>query len=117
MGKSVLVVDDELTIREMLRLALNLEGYTVYTAADGRQGVEILAKIPRPDVILLDLMMPVMDGWGFVESLEANETLASIPVVVITAFSRNTRPIKARRTLQKPLDLELLYAVVKEYSA
>lgn len=114
MAKNILVVEDEAAIRDMLRLALGIEGYTVFSAANGREAIEMLARVPRPDLILLDLMMPVMDGWEFVDALEANQALANIPIVVLTAFSKSAKPIKAQKILQKPVDLAYLYAAIGE---
>src|SRR5690348_1315793 len=114
---SILIVEDEETIRETFKLALEVNGYTVFTASNGKEGIEILAKIPPPCLILLDLMMPVLDGWGFVDALEEDEVLAAIPIVVISAFSEGAKPIKAQKIIKKPVDLEVLFMVVKEYCA
>jgi CheY-like chemotaxis protein len=60
-------------------------------------------------------MMPVMDGWSFVEALEKEPALAAIPVVVVTAFSEARRPIEAKEIIKKPVDIDLLLSVVKRY--
>lgn len=112
---NILLVEDDEAIRETLRLALELEGYTVVTATNGKEGIDTLSRMPRPFLILLDLMMPVMDGWGFVSSLEAIRKLKGIPVVVVTAFSDNAKSIKANQVIKKPVDLDELSQVVKHY--
>ena len=80
----VLVVDDEEGIRVLCRVNLELGGFTVFEAADGAAAVAI-AKSERPDVIFLDLMMPVMDGWDALRELREDPTTADIPVVLLTA--------------------------------
>ncbi|MGZ3697815.1 MAG: response regulator [Bdellovibrionota bacterium] len=113
--KTILIVEDDQAIRDTLRLALEFEGFQVRSAADGREGLTLLATMPRPDLILLDLMMPVMDGWAFVDALQANPELSGIPVVVETAFNDRDRPIRAKETIRKPIDLDDLSTVVRKY--
>jgi DNA-binding response OmpR family regulator len=80
----VLVVDDEAPIRLLCRVNLEAEGMTVLEAADGVAGVEA-ARAERPDVILLDVMMPGMDGWQVAERLVDDEATSHIPLVFLTA--------------------------------
>src|SRR3954470_12387725 len=88
MKKRVLVVDDDPDIRESVRLVLEDEGYEVEEAADGAAALALLrAATTRPDVILLDLMMPVMNGWQFRAAQLADDDLADIPVIVLSADS------------------------------
>jgi CheY-like chemotaxis protein len=113
--KSVLVVDDDEAIRETMKLALELRGYLVFTAGNGKEGIDVLVEMPRPCLIFLDLMMPVMDGWDFVRALEDNPALDGIPVVVVTAFGDQAGTIKARSIIAKPMPLEVLYTTVREH--
>ena len=83
-GKSILVVEDTLDTRESLAFILRHKGYEVRTAADGQEALEQLKAGARPDLILLDLMMPTMDGWEFTNRLRQHPALASIPVVVVS---------------------------------
>src|SRR5476651_1166296 len=83
-AKKILVVDDDVPIREALTQLLTLEGYVVLTAGNGQEGLDIL-RSSRPDLILLDLRMPIMDGWEFKEAKDADPTFASIPVFVFSA--------------------------------
>lgn len=83
-AREVLVVEDDPPTRELLRRLLESDGWTVAEAENGRAGLESLASRP-PGLILLDLMMPVMDGWQFARELRAHEAWRDIPVVVITA--------------------------------
>jgi CheY-like chemotaxis protein len=93
---TVLVVDDDLAVLDGLSELLQNEGYRVVTAQDGREGLDHLRRGLRPCVIVLDLMMPVMDGWDFRhEQLKADE-LKDIPVVVITAAGFSEASVKAQ---------------------
>jgi CheY-like chemotaxis protein len=113
--RTVLIVEDDEDIRATMRLALELKGYTIVEAGNGREGIDALVTMPRPCLILLDLMMPVMDGWAFLTALERDSTLDEIPVVVVTAIGQPEGTIKARSIIAKPLPLEVLYATVREY--
>src|SRR6478752_5831532 len=81
----VLVVDDDLDIRETLRDVAEAEGFAVDTASDGREAMERLNKGPAPHLVLLDLMMPVMSGWEVLRAMRADRILQAVPVVVISA--------------------------------
>ena len=113
--KTVLIVEDDEAIRETMQLALELRGYQVITAGNGKEGIDALTGHPRPCLILLDLMMPVMDGWGFVGAIEHDPSLGRIPVVVVTAFTNQAGKINARSIIAKPIPLEVLYETVRAY--
>jgi len=81
---SVLVVDDDPVIRRMLQLSYESEGFEVTTAADGVEGLEALRTSP-PDVLILDIMMPKLDGMKVMDELKADERLRSIPVILLSA--------------------------------
>jgi two-component system response regulator CpxR len=107
---AVLVVEDEQDIRETLRDILEMEGYRVRCACNGKEALDALAEMPRPLLILLDLMMPVMSGYELLQALRANDDLASIPVTVVSAVG--DRLAEGTAVLRKPVDLEtLLHAV------
>jgi DNA-binding response OmpR family regulator len=82
--KKILVVDDEADILHFLELVLRERGYDVLTASSGRQAVE-LARDARPDLVLLDIMMPQMDGWEVLKLLRVDEITAGIPVAMVSA--------------------------------
>jgi two-component system response regulator MprA len=84
MAKSVLVVDDEQDLRDMLRFALMADGYQVATAANGVEALESI-RINQPQAVLLDLMMPRMTGYEVVEALRSEGRLEDVPVVILTA--------------------------------
>ena len=91
---TVLVVDDEPLIAMALEAMLEDAGYRVATAANGRQGLERLAEAPRPDLVLLDMMMPVMNGPAMLAAMAADPELAGIPVVVLSSLPEEA--IRAR---------------------
>ncbi|HEY3815689.1 MAG TPA: response regulator [Polyangiaceae bacterium] len=105
----ILVVEDEEESRETLRELLELEGYVVQTAANGQEALDKLNFI-EPCIILLDLFMPVMDGWQVLDNLRADGRLKRINVVVTTSAASNT-PTDVR-VLVKPLDLDNLMRTV-----
>jgi CheY-like chemotaxis protein len=91
---------------------LEAEGYTVLGAEDGARGLEVLAAC-RPSVVLLDLMLPVLSGWDVLRMARETESLAPIPVVVVTA-SLAPIPEGAQRIHRKPLSVEQLLATLSE---
>ncbi len=118
MAQRVLIVDDEPDIRMLCRIYFELEGYDVVEAVDGVQGLE-KAKNSRPDAILLDVMMPKMNGWEVLAALKADEATAAIPVVMMTALRSDADRLRGweggvLEYVSKPFDpLELGDAVVK----
>jgi two-component system, chemotaxis family, chemotaxis protein CheY len=114
-NKTVLIIDDEEAIRETLRMTLELEGYEVHTAEHGRAGLEALKGTLRPCVLLVDLMMPTMNGWEFVAAVMQDFRLSTIPIVVLTAFPDRAGELPARSVLSKPISLDALLAVVHHH--
>lgn len=106
----VLIVDDDGDVRSVLSELLTDEGYSVVTAENGAAALRLLKSGERPCVILLDLMMPVMDGWELAAALRSEPELSGIPWVVISA-AYEARPMDAR-FLAKPIDLDSLLATV-----
>ena len=113
--RNILIVEDDLDILDLMKQALEIEGYTVDTATNGKEGLEILDRIQVPCLILLDMMMPVMDGWAFLQTKKHADVLASIPVVIVTAAGDNAKSADAQGFMKKPIDLNALYATVKKY--
>ncbi|HVY49244.1 MAG TPA: response regulator [Minicystis sp.] len=108
----VLIVDDEADIRETLRAILEDEGYRVATAENGKVALEALLRGARPKLILLDLTMPVMNGWETLERLRRDHDLATIPVAVVSAVCDATGPLPTTHCLHKPFDIEQLLALL-----
>jgi CheY-like chemotaxis protein len=112
----ILVVDDDPDIRDSLREVLEDEGYDVACVGNGREALDHLkASSPRPCVILLDLMMPVMDGWQFRREQKLDPEIADIPLIVITATGNRPVLIDAAELVMKPLDLRRLFEAVERY--
>jgi CheY-like chemotaxis protein len=113
--KSVLIVDDDVDIREILAETLEEKGFDVSTAANGLDALRILRdERVRPSVILLDLMMPIMDGYGFLEQRRRDPALASIPLAIVTAGHGvdRTRLGEGLQIIPKPFDLPRLVGVL-----
>ena len=110
---SVLLVEDDADIREAVSAVLEAEGYTVLTAENGEAALAILER-GQPCVVLLDLMMPVMSGWEFMNVVKQNRRLDDMPVVVVSAYSER-KAEGVRRVLKKPLDVNKLLDAVAEY--
>ena len=109
--RTVLIVEDDVDTREMLGRYLELEGFRVETAANGRQALERLESGSEPSVIVLDLMMPVMDGWQFRREQAQRGEIAKIPVIVVSAAGKDRiSQIDADAYLSKPVDLDELKA-------
>jgi CheY-like chemotaxis protein len=113
--EGILVIEDDASIRELEKVALEFAGFHIHIAANGEEGLQLLQTVPSPCLILLDLMMPVMDGWEFVSRLECDPALCRIPVVVLTAFDEIGRPIRARSVLKKPVDIDCLFEIARHY--
>ena len=111
----VLLIEDDPDIRAMVGQLLELEGYRVLATANGNDALEMLRQGERPCLILLDLMMPVMNGWQFRQAQASDPRLSGIPVVVVTAAgAREDIPaIEADGWISKPVDFDrLLEAIV-----
>ena len=104
-ARSVLVVDDDEDVRECLADVLRDEGYHVETAANGQEALDRLERQPAPDVVLLDLMMPVMNGWM---TLDALRTRRDPPPVLVVSAGVPPPPAGAADYLPKPVDLDAL---------
>ena len=112
MAKHILVVEDDLDVARLLCEVLEAEGYETAIAANGREALDHLRQNNhRPDLILLDMMMPVMDGWKFREEQRKLPGVASIPVVTVTADSDargKAASIQAAGYIAKPLSIDSL---------
>lgn len=116
--RCVLVVDDDEAIRQYIEWALSDEGYDVLAASDGAVALDVLMR-QSPDLILLDMRMPVMDGWAFASAYHALPP-PHAPIVVITAARTEQNPaaeIGAAGSLAKPFDVEELLSVAECYTA
>ncbi len=119
MPPQLLIVEDDSATRDALALLLSGAGYATATAADGREALTYLRSHPVPDLVLLDLLMPVADGWQFLAERAKDAALAAIPVVVLSAGGKSLRAaalaLGADDFLEKPISPEDLLAAVGRY--
>jgi CheY-like chemotaxis protein len=114
----ILVVEDDGAINDMLSQIFEEEGYTVVAVDNGQSAMAYLRANPVPCMILLDIMMPVMNGFQFLGEQQAEPRLSAIPVVVLTADVRaaeRARSLAVARVLNKPIHFDDLLAVVQTY--
>jgi CheY-like chemotaxis protein len=117
----IAIIDDDADIRDVLRTLFEERGYQVVEAADGREALAMLEQAEiKPDVLLLDLMMPMMDGWQLRAKLRQDPSLASIPIVIMSAHLALLRAIANAEpnltVLAKPVEIERLFEIVARYS-
>jgi CheY-like chemotaxis protein len=113
----ILLVEDDTDIREEMAALLQSEGYRVAQARNGRDALDQLKQI-EPCIILLDLMMPVMNGWDFRAEQLADPALKGIPTVIVSGAAQaaqEARSLQATAFLQKPFDFEPLLDVISQY--
>jgi CheY-like chemotaxis protein len=113
--RNILIVEDDVDIRLSLQELLQAEGYNVHGATNGKEGLEWLHQMDLPCLILLDLMMPVMDGWEFAKIKQQDGRIAPIPVVVVSAFENAPETVRAARYIKKPIKFDALLQVVHQY--
>jgi adenylate cyclase len=115
-GGKVLVIDDEQTVRDLMRRFLAREGFDVVTARDGREGLELARKL-RPALITLDVLMPEFDGWSVLQALKGDPELAQIPVLMLTILDEKHKgyALGASDYMTKPFDRDRLRALLAKY--
>jgi CheY-like chemotaxis protein len=110
----ILIVEDDEDAREAMVALLQMKGYQAVPAGNGKEALDYLRRAPAPDLILLDLWMPVMDGWQFRTEQAKDPRLAEIPVIVVTALSDRT-DVDADEIIAKPVDVDRLLTSVNHY--
>lgn len=121
MSKTILTIDDSRMMREMLLLVLQGAGFNVVQAEDGKQGLDVLAQT-NPDVIITDINMPVMDGYGFIEGARKDQRHRATPILVLSTESSPEKKQRAREAgatgwIVKPFQADTLLDVVRRVSA
>ena len=121
MSMKILTVDDSRTMRDMLRLALTSAGYDVVQAIDGVDGLAVLER-ESPDVVITDINMPKMDGFGFIEGARKRERFRILPILVLTTESDPEKKQRARSAgatgwIIKPFDPTKLVDVIRRVAA
>jgi CheY-like chemotaxis protein len=117
-ARPLLVVDDDADLREAITEVLRDAGYEVIVATNGRHALQVLAQSdPLPRLVLLDMMMPVLDGAGFLAEVRGHAQWGLIPVLVFSASARpNLKELGAAGWVRKPVDLEALLEVVARHA-
>lgn len=113
-ARRILVVDDDDLIRETVAEALELDGFDVDTARNGAEALDLVLKQP-PNGIILDLMMPVMSGWQFLERCRADDLCSEVPIVVMSAYSKlpqEAATLGVKGCIAKPFDLDVLVGAI-----
>jgi two-component system chemotaxis response regulator CheY len=116
MGRAVLIVEDEQPIREVIADVLQERGFHAFRAANGAEALNLLDTV-QPDVMVLDLLMPVMHGWAFMESYIEKTDGRLIPIVVVSvnpALPRSFNRLGVRSVVAKPFDVEALVDAVEQ---
>lgn len=121
MSMTILTVDDSRTMRDMLRLALSDAGFNVVQAVDGLHGLEVLKQV-TPQVIITDINMPKLDGFGLIESVRQSGRFRAVPILVLTTESDSEKKNRARRAgatgwIVKPFDPVKLVDLVRRVAA
>ena len=114
--RTILIVEDDADIRETLQHLLEASGYRAAPASNGKVALDLIDTMGRPCLILLDLMMPVMDGWAFLSALDQNDGLADVPIVIVSAYTDKVASLeRAQQILKKPVDIHALMEVVRQH--
>ena len=121
MNMKILTVDDSRTMRDMLRLALTSTGFEVVQAVDGQDGLEVLER-ETPDLVITDINMPKLDGFGFIEGARRTERFRVLPILVLTTESDPEKKQRARSAgatgwIVKPFDPVKLVDVIRRVAA
>lgn len=122
MSRTVLTVDDSRTMRDMLHMALTDAGFRVLQAVDGVHGLEMLESDDAPDVIITDINMPRLDGFGFIEGVRQDARHRATPILVLTTESDSAKKNRAREAgatgwIVKPFNPEKLVEAVRRVAA
>lgn len=113
--QSILVVEDDDDIRSAIVDLLETEGYSTESAINGKDALEKLSIIPKPCLVLLDMMMPIMNGREFLDKVMKDSHLAPIPVLIVSAVADKTNTEGSVGFLKKPIDIEVVLKVVGQY--
>jgi len=113
--RSILIVEDEDIIRENLKALLEMEGYPVFTACNGEDGLRTLRTMPRPCLVLLDLLMPIMNGMEFLEAKSHEDAIAAIPVCIVSGVAERPDMSKASGYIKKPIEFDGLLKFIRKF--
>jgi two-component system chemotaxis response regulator CheY len=122
MTQTILTVDDSPTMRDMLKMALAEAGFNVLQAVDGVDGLEVLQASATPDVIVTDINMPKMDGFGLIEAVRKDSRYRKVPILVLTTESDAAKKMRAKEAgatgwIVKPFEPAKLIAAIRRVAA
>jgi CheY-like chemotaxis protein len=112
----VLIIEDEPILRKRMAAIILAEGHQVIEAENGQEGIERLQERERPEVILLDMVMPHSSGWTFLDFQRSQSQFETIPVIVISAFENIAKSAKPNAFLPKPVDSADLLSAIAQFS-
>ncbi len=113
--KSIMVVEDDDDIRNVIVDLLESEGYLTQAASNGLEAVNLLKTTERPCLVLLDMMMPIMNGRQFLDFVSSDIHLAPIPVVIVSAIADKTNTEGSVAFMKKPIDIDVVLKMVAQY--
>ncbi|MBC7713402.1 MAG: response regulator [Rhizobacter sp.] len=113
--KNILIIEDDKDIRESMKDALEIEGYNVIIATNGRDGLASLRALKNTCLVLLDMVMPQMGGREFIDTMKQDKEIASVPVFIHSAIANKDNSTGAIGWIRKPADLEVILATVKNH--
>jgi DNA-binding response OmpR family regulator len=119
MSKRIMVVDDEAALRSVLDIRLRAAGYAVSSAADAKTALELLEQQGPPDLFIIDLMMPHMNGWQLCKEIRAQERWKHVPIIVLSALlqgdTASNAPNEGDFLMAKPYEPSMLMAKIREF--
>lgn len=113
--RCVLVVEDDNDIRESIVEMLKFEGYEVDSASNGKEALDKINEFSKPCLVLLDMMMPIMNGREFLDHVMKSADLAPIPIIVVSAVADKVNTLGARGYIKKPVDIDAVLKVVSQH--
>lgn len=113
--KTILIVEDDDDIRNVMVDLLESEGYVTKAATNGKEALDVLGSMAKPCLVLLDMMMPIMNGRQFLDTIMADTLLAPIPVLIVSAVADKTNTEGSIGFLKKPIDIDVVLNVVSQY--
>ena len=116
--RTILVIEDEKDIRDSIAQLLSMEGYSVRTATNGKEGLEALRQLPTPHLVLLDLMMPIKNGYEYNLEHRQDAAYSTVPIVVMSAdghLEQKKAKLDAQAYLTKPLDIDNLLETIQRF--
>lgn len=110
---NILIIEDDNAIRNAMSSVLELEGYSTGLASNGKQAMDMIKAGHLPDIILLDMMMPIMSGWDFLDFVRANSKTSQIPIIVVSAYAESAKSVRPQAVVPKPVRVNSLLETIE----